>query len=185
MAQIGLRDLHFALNTLDDETSATYDTPEKIGPAITATVTHNNSTTDLYAEDGVFDTADAKGPMEVSFSTADLPLAVQATLLGATINAEGELVESKDDKAPDVALLFRSLKHDGTYRYVKLLKGKFRKTEETYNTKGESVEYTNESLTGRFVPRVFDGQTKRTADDGQNEFAGGSAWFDNVEAPAV
>ena len=84
-----------------------------------------------------------------------------------------------DDEAPDVAIMFKSKKHDGQTRYVKLLKGKFAEVQQTINTKGDNIEYQLNSLEGNFVAREYDKQWKRIA-DAENDSLD-STWFASVE----
>ena len=63
-----------------------------------------------------------------------------------------------------------------------VLKGKFAPTQETLQTKGESVEYTTPRLEGRFVAREYDGAWKRVADSDNTESATViSSWYTSVE----
>jgi phi13 family phage major tail protein len=181
MATVGLKDLYYAKLTSDDSAGTVYDPPQKLAPAIGATITPATSSGTLYADDGPAETNSSLGPTEVSLNTSDLPLDVQADLLGNTLNANGELVKSSEDKAPYVAIMFRSLRSDDAYQYEKLLKGRFREPESTNNTKGESVEYSTPTIVSTFVRRDYDKQWRRSAVEGQNGFTGGSTWFDSVE----
>jgi phi13 family phage major tail protein len=81
-----------------------------------------------------------------------------------------------------VAIAFEAKKHNGQTRYVKLLKGRFSPSQETIQTKGESVNFTTPQMEGRFVAREYDGQWKRVADSDNTESATVIAsWYTNVE----
>jgi hypothetical protein len=61
------------------------------------------------------------------------------------------LVTSSNDVPPWVAIGFRTLKSNGTYRYVWLYKGKFVDPEEKSETKGDSVNFQTDTIKGNFV----------------------------------
>jgi len=146
--QIGLKDLFFAEI---DETTGTYGTPYKIAKAIEASVTANVSTVVLYADDGAAETASSEGETEISLGIDQLTNEVYAKLLGKTINSDGVVQDSSGDIAPKGALMFRSLKSNGGYRHIVYYKGSFAPPEESFTTKGESIEYNTPTIVGTFV----------------------------------
>ncbi len=89
-----------------------------------------------------------------------------------------ELVAKSSDVAPYVALAFEANKHNGETRYVKLLKGKFAPSQETIQTRGESVEYATPKLEGRFVAREYDGAWRRMKDSAEAI----PSWYTAIEA---
>lgn len=179
MAQIGLKEIHFALLTKDDAETLTYGEVEKVAGAISATINPTVNTQEQYADDQLWDTVSAMGGVDVEIETADIPLKQRATLLGKKLE-KGILVDNKDDMPPYIALGFKSLKSDGTYRYVWLLKGAAQPLAEEYGTKKDNVDFKNPKIKFRFMPRQHDGDWKYTADEGVNEFAGGASWFAKV-----
>lgn len=151
MAQIGLKNLFYAVMTIDASTGAeTYGKPKKIGHAVSVDIQPSIDTANLYGDDMAVATDINLQEISVTIETTDIPLEDQAALLGHTF-ADGQLTAKMSDTAPYVALLFESQKHDGRIRCVKLLKGKFAASQETINTKGESTEYQVPSLEGTFV----------------------------------
>ena len=150
---IGLSDIHYTIiapNATDVETAFT-NPIKKLAKAIETTVTPNTSNAVLYADDGAAESASAEGETEISFTVDAIANAIYADLLGKETNADGVVVDSTGDVAPNVALAFRSLKSNGKYRYFWFLKGTFQLPEESYQTKGESIEYNTPSITGVFV----------------------------------
>jgi phi13 family phage major tail protein len=86
------------------------------------------------------------------------------------------------DTAPYVGLAFEAKKHNGETRYVKLLKGRFSPTQETIQTKGESVQFTTPKLEGRFVARTYDGVWKRIVDsDNSGSATLITGWYSAME----
>jgi len=151
MSLVGLRNLYYAVMTINADTGAeTYGTPKKIGHAVSVDINPSIDTVTLYGDDMAVATEVTLQEITVTIETTDIPLEDQAALLGGTY-ADGQLTESMSDTAPYVALLFESKKGDGRIRCVKLLKGKFALSQENITTKGESIEYQVPSLEGRFV----------------------------------
>ena len=161
--RIGLDKLHYAVMT--DETTETYATPKPIPGAIEATITPTTNTATLFADDQADEVATSLGGIEVSLNVKDLPPEIRAELLGAKVNADGVLIESKDDVPPYVALGFRSLKSNGKYRYFWLYKGKFQLSEETFATRTDTPEFQTPTVTAQFVPRAKDGRWRAWVDE--------------------
>jgi len=182
MAVVGLKNLHYAKLTKDDDTGVTYGTPKKIAPAISVQMNTNSNTATLYADDGPAATDSALGVTEVTINTSDLPTAVEAELLGHTINEDGVMIENSDDAAPYVAIGFSSITSDGGEMFVWLLKGKFSVPQQNHQTKGENIEYQTPTIVGQFLKRDFDGDWRykvRSTDDGVNA-AVIANWFTEV-----
>lgn len=178
MATIGLRDVYYAkLQTDPVGGTATYDTPVRIVGAISANVNPNSSSASLFADDGPQDTAATLGEISLELNMADLPLATQAELLGHTIE-DGVLKKRGGDVPPWVAVGFRTLKSNGSYRYYWLNKGKFATPEEDLKTKGDSIEFQTPTITGSFVKRDSDDEWQRQADSDDTESATAiTNWF--------
>jgi len=179
MAQVGLNDLHFALLTEDTKDTLTYEPVEPLVGAINATINPTVNTQELYADDQLWESVSALGKIDVELETADLPLDIRAKILGNSIE-EGVLVENKDDVPPYLALGFKSLKTNGKYRYIWLLKGVGQPMAEDYSTKKDNVEHKTPRVKFTFMARVHDGEWKRTADEDSADFLGAATWFDKV-----
>lgn len=173
--RIGLRDLHYAILKKDDpeadNSKLEYEEPKRIIGAITANVNPNASTETLFADDGPMETATTLGEVELEMTATDIPLDIQAKLLGHSFDEDtGELLRRSDDTPPWVAVGFRSLKSDGTYRYVWLVKGKFQVPEQAHETRGDSIDFQTPSITGSFVKRDTDDTYQIDGDEAFDEF---------------
>lgn len=180
MALIGLRNFYYATMTQEDTatTAPTYATPKRIVGINSIDINPTVNKATLYGDDAALATASSLGEIEVTLDIADLPLDDLATLLGHTITA-GTMVSKGSDSAPYVAVMFESEKHNGETRYVKLLKGKFSESQETINTRGDSIEYQVPQITGTFVARTNDSAWKRTMDSTNTTVA--TTWYASVE----
>ncbi|CEH28861.1 phage tail protein [Aneurinibacillus migulanus] len=180
--RVGLKNLHYALLTKDDATGATYGAPKKIIGAITANISPSTNTETLYSDDGPSDVASALGEITVELNVKDLPLDIQAELLGHTLGSDGVLLKNANDQAPYVAIGFESLKSNGKKRFVWLYKGKFQPAEEEYQTKEDSPTFQTPTIEGTFVKREFDGNWQAVGDEDATGFteATAAAWFTSV-----
>lgn len=180
--QIGLDNLVYSTLTKDDATGVTYATPVKIPGAISAKVSTKTNSATLYADDSAAETASAVGETEVEFNMKDLPLDVQAVILGHSVD-KGVLVKKSSDIAPYIAMGFRSVKSNGKYKYVWLLKGKFETNDIEAKTLEDKPDFQTATIKGTFVAREFDKAYIKIADGDATGFVEttGTNWFTSVE----
>jgi phi13 family phage major tail protein len=183
--RIGLRDLYYALLTTDASDGAVYGTPVRIVGAIVANINPNSSSETLFGDDGPLETASQLGQIEAEITVADLPLSVQAVLLGHTAPSAGVMFKKSTDTPPWVAIGFKSKKSNGNYRYVWLLKGKFREIELNHETQDDSINFQTQAITGHFVKREYDDAYVKLADEDESGYvSAGDTWFtDGPDAP--
>jgi len=179
MAQVGLNDLHFAILTADTKDELTYELPEPMVGAINATISPAVNTQELYADDQLWESVSALGKVDVEVETADLPLSIRAKILGNELK-DGVLIEKATDVPPHIALGFKSLKSNGKYRYIWLLKGVAQPMAEDFSTKKDNVEHKTPKVKFTFMARVHDGEWKHTADEDGQDFTGAGDWFKKV-----
>ena len=183
--RIGLADLYYATLTTDASDGAVYGTPVQITGAITANINPNSSNETLFADDGPMETASQMGQIELELNVADIPLEVQATLLGNTTVTAGELLKKSTDTPPWLAIGFKSKKSNGNYRYVWLLKGKFREPEVNHETQDDSINFQTITISANFVKREYDDAWIKMADEDATGYTNeGDTWFtDGPDAP--
>lgn len=160
--RVGLDSIYYAIMT--DETDEIYDTPNRLAGAISATITPTTNSETLYADDQADEVANSLGDITVELNVKDLPPAILADLIGSKVDANGVLLENKNDYAPYIALGFRSRKSNGKFRYYWLYKGKFQPTEEEFQTKEDTPSFQTPTITGTFLPRAKDGQWRARVD---------------------
>lgn len=149
--KIGCDKLHYALLTADTGTELTYSTPVAMPGVMTLGITANTDSQTAFYDDGPGEVATALGDIEVTIEKNALSAQEKSVLLGHKLDTNGAVIYGSEDIPPFVALGFRNLRTDGTYRYVWLYKGKFQEPEDSSTTKGDSIEFQNESITGSFV----------------------------------
>lgn len=150
---IGLSDIHYTKIVPGATTveTAFINPIKKMAKAIEAKVTPNTSNAVLYADDGAAESTSSEGETEIEINIDALVNAVYAEILGKNINSDGVVEDATGDVAPNIALAYRSLKSNGKYRYFWFFKGTFQLPEETYKSKGESIEYNTPTVKGVFV----------------------------------
>ena len=154
MSKIGISKFHYAVQTAEDSATAdaTYGTAKAVPGLVSIEVTTEAQSNTLYADNGPYETASAMGAVNVSIDLADLPLEVQADLLGHTYDSTNKtLIKKASDNAPYAAILFEFLMGNGVKQAVKLYKGKFSEPAQNGQTKGENVEFGTNSITAQFV----------------------------------
>lgn len=182
-AQIGLKDLYYALLTTDAvDATPVYATPVHMVGAISAKINPNTDNATLFADDGPQEVATSLGAIDLELNTVDLTLPVQAALLGHTYSANGILKRKGSDTPPWVAIGFRSLKSNGNYRYTWLVKGKFAVPEQSNDTKNDKVNFQTPTIKGSFVKRDWDEEWERHIDEDDTAFdqSVATSWFTAV-----
>jgi phi13 family phage major tail protein len=182
---VGLKDLYIAEVTKDDNTGMTFSTPEKLAPALEAKLTNASDLQVIYADDAPAEVATTQGEIKVEINVSDLEPAKYARLLGKTKNADGAVGDRLDDVPPYFALMFRSKKANGAYRYMVLYKGRFTPGDEDYKTQQGKVDVQNRSVTGTFIKPVGRDEIRYmidSDDEGVNQTVIDN-WFTQVYQP--
>ena len=195
--RIGCDNLVYAVMTTED----TVDTPPVYGEVTPApgvmsiNINPNGSQETLFADDGPMDVASTLGRIEVEIQKNELTSTNKADMLGHKIDANGAVVYGDNDVPPWMAIGFRTLKSSGKYRYVWLYKGKFNEPEDNNETKGDSINFQSDTITGQFTKLNYQydvgGEKKRPwkyelDGDSATEASASviAAWFEAVKLPA-
>lgn len=153
MATIGLRDLYIAKITKTGDTES-FGTPERLAKAIKAEISVEVAEGTLYADDAVAETVKEFTKGNIKLSVNDLDQEKVASLLGQTIDDNKVIYAGDTDEPPYVALGFRAKKSSGgKYRYIWLYKVKFKIPNESFETKGDSINFITPELEGEFIKR--------------------------------
>ena len=185
--QIGLRDIYVA-KVLTDPVGGltTYAAPIKLERAIKATLKPKATQTKFYSDDNVEEVLNSFDSVDVATELNQLSLTSRALLQGAKV-IKGQLVESKNDIPPTLALGFKSKKTNGKYRFVWLYKGSFSLGDDAFESEADKIKDQTASLTGTFYSRESDGNYRTIADEDEVNIdtAKIAAWFTTVAEPAV
>lgn len=151
--RIGCDNLVYAIMTTEDTDSVApvYGTVTSALGVMSININPNGAQETLFADDGPMETASTLGKIEVEIQKSELTTQNKADLLGHQIDAKGALVYGDSDIPPWVAIGFRTLKSNGNYRYVWLYKGKFTEPEDANETKGDSINFQTDTISGQFT----------------------------------
>lgn len=178
---LGLRDLFYAVCTETDGIE-TYETPKKLAEAMTADLSVKTADGSLYADDTLSESVTEFASGTLKLGIKDLTPEVIAEILGQLVDRNKVVWAGKDDEPPYIAVGFRAKKTGGRFRYVWLLKCKFKVPSEKYETKGESIKFITPDIEADFTTRKKDGRWKADfVGTEKDEMA--KTWFDEVPEP--
>lgn len=186
---IGMKNVVIAPLTKDDDSGATYGDLQLMAGAIEASITPENADPDIqYADDVEFDTVNPDPELTFKTKMADIPLSVQEMIFSNTLDDNGVLVRTANDKPSYFAVGFKSEKADHTYRYVWLLKVRAKPLTENYATKeGGTITRQTPEVEWTAIKRTYDGHYQYVADEGQNGFDTSKAetFLESVYTPTI
>ncbi|OOM75500.1 major tail protein [Clostridium sp. BL-8] len=178
----GLKDISFAKLLTDVAgKEATYDTVKKYERSVTAKITPKSESETEYSDDNVEEVVNQFSQIDVEIELNMISTQTRAFLQGSKV-VNGILIESKDDVAPYVAMIFKAKKSNGKYRYVCLYKGKFELSEDNYETEADKIKTQTASLKATFMAREFDGNYRLMADEDTEDIVAADLekWFTAV-----
>lgn len=150
MAGIGLTNIWWGKLTEAADGTPSYSDGQKMGKAVSASVSITNNSAMLYGDDALAesDTSFANGT--ITLGVTDDDDTIFAPLLGHTIT-NGEVVKTSADTAPYVGvgrILTKLVNGERKYKVNFLYKVKFSEPSNEENTKGETVEFSTPSVEG-------------------------------------
>lgn len=181
---IGCKNLHIAKLTKDDATGATWEQPVPVKSLISISITDQKENVTFYSDDSVEEVIPTFGSKEVSIELGYLTPEIEAMISGNTYE-NGVYTQSANASAKEFALLFSAPLSRGGERRVCLFKGVLGRDESAYQGKSESVESSNVTLSGVFMPLQYDGTIERRVDTSDTRLDGegkklSDAWFTKV-----
>lgn len=155
MAIVGLKDVVYCIMT-DEENEIYSIEVKKLAGAIDMSIQPSVDVAELYADDGLDESASEFSKASISFQIKDIPTEAKCELLGHTYTKFGGAVKKGTDQAPYVAIGFKSKLSKGGYRYKWLTKVKFTLPDEAHKTKGEKLEFQTPTINGTAMRRKRD-----------------------------
>lgn len=155
---LGLKDLYYAPITMANGVE-TYGTPKKMAEAMKASLAVKTAEAKLFADDALSESVKEFVSGDLTLGIKELAPTVVAELLGQTVD-ENDVVWAGDDEAPYVAIGFRAKKTGGKYKYVWLQRVQFAAPDESYETKGESINFQTPEIKGTIYKAVGTGKWK-------------------------
>ena len=169
---VGLKNVVLSPLLTDTDEGHTYGDLQLVAGAIEASVTPDNADPDIqYADDTEFDTLYADPKISFKLKMADIPLTIQEMFFANTIDDNGVLIRTAQDKPPYFAIGFKSEKSDGKFRYVWLYKVRAKPLTENFATKeGKTINRQTPEVEFTAIKRTHDGRYQAVADEGENGF---------------
>ena len=162
--KISVDKLYYCDVLSDTELGTTYGSPVWLQGVNQISYNPNTQTASWDADGGTYESYSADGEVQTTITIADLNPAQYAHLLG-TKYVNGVIQEGGTDNPPEVAIGFRSEKTNGEYRFIWILKGKFSKQQEDYQTKGSAgITYQPRTIMHTALKRASDGMTRHWLD---------------------
>lgn len=177
---LGLEDIYYAKLSNDSiGGSTTYDTPIKLGHAISVDMNPNVETSTLYGDNTAVATKTKLKDIDITVETDEIPLEHRAIILGHGYDSATGAVNVKGgDNAPYVALMFKCKTSKDTTQYYKFYKGKFAPDQESIKTEGENINWQTPKMKGKFIARDSDKKIYDMIDSGSSGAASLiSSWF--------
>lgn len=181
---IGCKNLHIAELTKDDASGVTWKTPVPVKSLISISIADQKENVTFYSDDTVEEVIPTFGSKEVSIELGYLTPEIEAMISGNTYE-NGVYTQSANATAKEFALLFSAPLSKGGERRVCLFKGVLGRDESAYQGKAESVESSNVTLSGVFMPLQYDGTVETRVDTSDAQLTGNGktlsdAWFTKV-----
>lgn len=178
---VGVKDFAYAVQTAGTDISggtATYGTVYTIPGLTKANYDPSSGLARLFADDGVFETAEYVGEQSLEVDLADILEADQARIFGFG-NANGVIEKSTSSTSPYLWVGFKVSLANGEYKYVSFPKVKFSKPSGDQQTKGSDIQFQTQMITAGINPLICNGVycvTART-DDTALPTATRTGWF--------
>ena len=162
MATIGLDKLFYAPITEAPVTGEeTYGTPVMLAKAISAELSVDLAEATLFADDGPSEIVREFKGGKLTLGVDDIGVTAARELTGATTDDNGVLISASENSGNPVAVGFRAMKPNGTYRYFWIYKVKFGFPSTNLQTKGDSITFQTPTIEGMVMRRnKLDGMGK-------------------------
>lgn len=173
MAYFGLR---YPLIAKYNRSTGVYSDGFTCGKAVTFEVTPNYSEGSLYGDDEQAEYEKAFTNANVTLGTTTLPAEAAETVFGHTVDAQtGEITKKTTDEANYVGVgVVIDEVVDGVKKYYALIVtcAQFSESAESFTTKGDSITFSNPSITGLAIgDKNSAWQIKKAFDDAASALA--------------
>lgn len=188
MATIGLDKLYYSIITEGENGEENYGTPKKLAKAMNVDLSVEVAEAVLYADDSAAESSKEFAGGTITIGIDNLSPEVLRDLAGAEIDKNGVLISSGEDVGNYVAIGFRAKKSNGTYRYYWLYRVKFATPSDSYETKGDSINFQTPSIEGTISQRVKEINGKHNwkaqLDETKENKATIEKWYEKVYEPS-
>lgn len=183
----GLKNVYYAVATISDDGTATYETPVRIPGAVSLSLEPQGDNTPFYADNVVYWVGNANTGYEGDLEIARVPLAFEKDVLGMVEDTKNVVFEDANAAAVHFALLFQ---FEGDVKATKhvMYNCTASRASVSGNTKGESIEPETESLTitaTSIYNTVLAKDIVKGKTDDETDSTVDSGWFTAVYQPTT
>lgn len=159
----------YALITKDDSTGVIHGPIKEFGEPMQVQLTPTYASGTLYGGGVKTEDITKITGITMKFDANKIPIEVRAEIGGHKYE-NGELVESADDQAKDIAVGYQVEETNGHSEYVWLLKGKAKPFGSNVQQSTENINFSTDSIDIAFVPRKKDKELKHFGDTANPSF---------------
>lgn len=161
----GLHDLCYAVITKDDESGTTYGPVKRVQGVQTTSYVPQSNAVKSYGDNGTYCTVTTGNDADLEIGLNEIPDAMQVDWFGHSLDANGALVENKNDTPNEIAVGYKATKTNGADRMVWNYKCTPSLPEEQQETeKGSEVTIQTRKIKLTASPRASDGQKRAVLD---------------------
>ena len=181
----GLKNVYYAVATIDEDNKATYGNPKKWPGAVSLSLDAQGDTTKFRADNMNYWIGQSNNGYEGDFESALIPDSFRQDVLGDIVDGDGATYEDADAKTVYFALLFQFEGDVKARRHV-MYKCSATRPSVSGSTTDENIEPQTETLTitadSIYVPAVDKNVTKAYADETDSAYTN---WFSTVHQPTA
>lgn len=181
----GLKNVYYAVATIDEDNKATYGNPKKWPGAVSLSLDAQGDTTKFRADNMNYWIGQSNNGYEGDFESALIPDSFRQDVLGDIVDGDGATYEDADAKTVYFALLFQFEGDVKARRHV-MYKCSATRPSVSGSTTDENIEPQTETLTitadSIYVTAVDKNVTKAYADETDTAYTN---WFSAVHQPTA
>lgn len=181
----GLKNVYYAVATIDEDNKATYGNPKKWPGAVNLSLDAQGDTTKFRADNMNYWIGQSNNGYEGDFESALIPDSFRQDVLGDIVDGDGATYEDADAKTVYFALLFQFEGDVKARRHV-MYKCSATRPSVSGSTTDENIEPQTETLTitadSIYVTAVDKNVTKAYADETDSAYTN---WFSAVHQPTA
>ena len=182
----GVKNVHYAVATIDENNSATFGTPVALPGAVSLTLDQEGESNNFYADNRVYFTAFGNDGYTGSLELALIPDSFRTDVLGEVLDNKGVLIENQNAQTIHFALMFQFEGDEHATRHV-IYNCVASRPSVSGNTKEATIspetETINITATSIYLPALdMDIVKARTGDN--TDTATYNGWMSTVFVPA-
>jgi len=180
----GLRNVHYAKITVDENGETVYGSPKPIPGGVSLTLSPTGDTTTFHADDIPFFVATANTGYSGDLVIAIVPDEFSTDILGNVVDESGAILEYANAISSEFALGFE-IQGDQKGRRTWLYRCSCSRPNIETSTKATGIEPQTDSLTLTAMPRVVDSLSRGTLQKSDDNVAKFNTFFEEVYDPTI